>query len=246
MRIRRSKFAWPDGARGALSLTFDDAEPSQISDGLPLLERLGVAATFFVLPGIVATKRRAWLDVVERGHEIGNHTVSHPCGATNSWRSGHALHTMTLDDMRRELASADAQICDLLGVEPSVFAYPCGQTAVGQGANTSSYVPLVAELFMVGRTFNDRWANSPAECDLAQIGCVSSDGVAFAQLEPYLESARANAGWLVLGGHEIGEAASLVKTAAETIEAVVNWSREQRLWIDTLGSIGSYVAAARI
>src|SRR5207247_3703239 len=47
------RISWPDGSRAALSLSFDDARPSQVSRGLDILERLEVRVTFFVLPGAV-------------------------------------------------------------------------------------------------------------------------------------------------------------------------------------------------
>jgi peptidoglycan/xylan/chitin deacetylase (PgdA/CDA1 family) len=46
----RRPFRWPAGKRAAISLTFDDARVSQIDAGIPLLERCGVKATFYVSP----------------------------------------------------------------------------------------------------------------------------------------------------------------------------------------------------
>jgi len=249
-------FRWPEDARAAVSFSFDDARPSQLTRGVPLLERLEVPATFFVLPGVVAAEREDWLRVIGLGHEIGNHTCSHPCGGVvsssgsyagpdSAWGASDALHALTLTDMRRELVSANNTLRELLGVVPSVFAYPCGQTSIGRGADTQSYVPLVAELFSAGRTFNDRWANSPAICDLSQIACVSCDGVTFSQLEPYFEAARANGGWLVLGGHDVGDSAGLSRTAAKTLEDAVGWCRRGRVWIDMVGTVSGYVSAVR-
>jgi peptidoglycan/xylan/chitin deacetylase (PgdA/CDA1 family) len=237
---------WPAGFRAAISLSFDDARPSQIRHGAPVLERLGVASTFFVLPSALAADRRAWAGMVERGHEIGNHTVHHPCSAGMGWSSSRSLQALSLGDMRRELLAASAQIRRLLGVDPWVFAYPCGQTFVGRGTETQSYVPVVAELFGVGRTFNDKWANSPARCDLAQVACISSDDVSFQALRPKLEETAEGGGWLVLGGHEVGENSDFETTAVGTLEAVVRWCREQAIWIDTVGAIGRRIASTSV
>lgn len=125
-----------------------------------------------------------------------------------------------------------------------MFAYPCGQTFVGRGPRTQSYVPVVAELFGVGRTFNHRFANSPAHWDLAQVACISSDGLSFEELRPRLEETLDDGGWLVLGGHEVGDTGDLETTAVETLEAVVEWCRERRIWIDTVGSVGRHIASA--
>ena len=234
--------AWPPGSRAALSLSFDDARPSQISEGIPLLDRLGVAATFFVLPDAVAAEPLGWRDVVAGGHEIGNHTVHHPCSGNFEWSRARSLENLTLGELRKELDEADRQLQDLLGVTPRVFAYPCGQTFVGRGRATKSLVPLIAERFEAGRTFNNVSANAPFHCDLAQVSAINVDELTFAQLLPRLEAALADGAWLVLGGHEVGELGARETTATDTIEAVVRWCRDHDVWVDTIGAVARRVA----
>ncbi len=52
-RPEGARFSWPQANRAAISLTFDDAGPSQVDNGLPLLERYNVKATFTVSPDAV-------------------------------------------------------------------------------------------------------------------------------------------------------------------------------------------------
>jgi hypothetical protein len=233
---------WPDRQRAAISFSFDDARPSQLHRGLPLLDRLGVRATFFVLPAAVARADSGWRHAAARGHEVGNHTMTHPCSANFAWSRTNAVEQMTLADYRSEVCEANRHLRELLGIDPTVFAYPCGNTFVGQGRDTQSLVPLIAELFDVGRTFNDVVANSPVHLDPAQTACVNSDGRSFATLLPSLEAALADGAWLVLGGHEIGATGEPETTGVETIEAVVSWCRSHRVWIDTIGTVASAVA----
>ena len=42
------RFAWPNGARAAVSLTYDDGCDSQLENVVPLLDELGLKATFFL------------------------------------------------------------------------------------------------------------------------------------------------------------------------------------------------------
>ncbi len=238
---------WPDRHRAAISLSFDDARPSQLRCGLPLLDRLSVPATFFVLPDAVAQDSAAWREVIARGHEIGNHTLTHPCSANFAWSRHNALERMTVADFESEVREANRLLRHLLGVDPTVFAYPCGETFVGRGPSTRSLVPLIARKFNVGRTFNDLTANSPAHIDFAQTRCVNADGRTSADLLPMLEATVADSAWLVLGGHEIGTAESegTDTTWMETIEAVVSWCRSNGVWIDTIGNAGRAIAAFR-
>jgi hypothetical protein len=151
---------------------------------------------------------------------------------------------MTVADFRRDVCEANRRLRHLLGTEPTVFAYPCGETFVGRGRRTKSLVPLIARMFEVGRTFNDVTANSPADLDFAQIRCVNSDGRTLDHLLPMLEAAVSDSAWLVLGGHEIGTAeAGDETTPTETIEAVVSWCRSNSVRIDTIGNTARAVAA---
>jgi peptidoglycan/xylan/chitin deacetylase (PgdA/CDA1 family) len=242
-RARRSaeRTEWPDGSTAALSLSFDDARASQLSRGTKLFDRLEVHATFFVLPRLVRRDVRGWRAMVQRGHEIGNHSLHHPCTTNLGSADRTALEQLTIADIGADLVEANRQIDELLGVTPRAFAYPCGQTYVGRGVGTQSYVPVVARMFRVGRTFRDDWANEPTRCDLAQVAAVSSDRRSFEALRPLLDDTLARGAWLVLGGHEIGTGDHQV-TFPETIEAVVSWCRREGVRIGTIGAIGEAVA----
>jgi hypothetical protein len=224
-----------------LSLSFDDARVSHTGPGLECLEQLAVPATFFVVPRSVKLNIRRWRTVVECGHEIGNHTVSHPCTGNLRWTRANTIERLSLADLEAELHAANRQIEDLLGVTPRTFAYPCGHTFVGRGVGTQSYVPVIARMFDVGRTFNDMWANAPLYCDLAQVAAINSDEVSFAQLRGRLEEALADGGWVVLGGHEVGDAGPET-TLTSTIEALVSWCRDEGIRIGTVGAVGRDVA----
>ena len=94
----------------------------------------------------------------------GNHTIGHPCTGNFAWvrYDSVVLESYDLDRMRAEVLQANDKIEELLGVRPVSFAYPCGQTYVGRGTNTKSYVPLIAELFQTGRRWLDETTNAPA------------------------------------------------------------------------------------
>lgn len=243
-RPQPREFQWPDGRAAALSLTFDDGRASQLVHAAPTLDRLGVKGTFFLVPGPVGSNWQAWRRVVANGHEIGNHTVHHPCEAGIPGVRSHVLEDMTLDDMRAELVDANSRIGGLLGVIPKTFAYPYGQSTVGRGQGARSYVPLVAELFDVGRTFNDRWANDPGRCDLSKVACVDMDGQDFDGVRMTLEAALTSGAWTVLGGHEV-DPTDHRATSVELLKRIAGWCEDHRVWVDTLGSVGAWVGSFR-
>ncbi len=237
---------WFDHHRAAISFSFDDARASQVEVGSRTFDRLGVRATFFVLPHGVQPYRRRWRRMVAAGHEIGNHTNLHPCSANFGWvAEGQAIEDLTLDDVAADIAEADRWIGEVLGVHPRTFAYPGGQTWVGRGVEAQSYVPLIADRFLAGRSFNDISANSPRRCDLARVMGVSSDDKSFADLAPLLDATLEDGGWLVFGGHEIGDRRDVETTTPALIGAVVEWCRTNAVWVDTIGNVAEQVLARR-
>src|SRR2546423_13100266 len=86
-----ASFAWPEGKQAALSLSFDDARMSQVDSGTALLNKFGIKATFFVVPSAVEESIDGWRQAVANGHEIGNHSLTHPCTGNFSWSRKNAL-----------------------------------------------------------------------------------------------------------------------------------------------------------
>jgi peptidoglycan/xylan/chitin deacetylase (PgdA/CDA1 family) len=239
-------FRWPEGKRAAISLTFDDARLSQVDTGLPLLDRYKVKATFYVSPDNVKERLAGWKRAARNGHEIGNHTMTHPCTGNYAFSKANALEDFGLDRMAREIDEASLAIENMLAVKPISFAYPCCQTFVGRGAAVKSYVPLVAERFLTGRLGLNEAANDPAICDLAQLLAQGSDGRTFEELKVLIDQAASEGRWLILCGHEVGDRGDQT-TPAKTLEALCRYANNPAngLWIDTVGRIGKYVADNR-
>jgi len=239
-------FTWPDGKRAALSLSFDDARQSQVDVGVALLDKHKVKATFYVVPSAVERRLEGWKKVVANGHEIGNHSLNHPCTGNFEWSRQKALEDYTIEKMRDELQQANRRIRELLGVTAESFAYPCGQTFVGRGVDTKSYVPLVATLFASGRTWQDETPNDPGFCDLAQATGVEMDGRDFEQILPILEKARETGQWVVLAGHEIGQGGQQT-TRGAMLEKLMSYANDpaNKFWISPVGTIAKYIRERR-
>jgi peptidoglycan/xylan/chitin deacetylase (PgdA/CDA1 family) len=244
--LAAGKFVWPEGKRVAVSLTFDDARPSQVDVGVPILDEHGIQATFYVTPSRVPERLAAWKEAVRSGHEIGNHSVRHPCTGNFPFARQKALEEYTLAQMTEELDQANVEIRRLLGVQAVTFAYPCGQKFVGRGRDLESYVPLVAERFLGGRGWRDEGANDPAYCDPAQLMGMEFDGLTFEQLKALIDTAAANGFWLVLAGHEIGESGRQT-TRADTLRAFCEYARDSKngVWVDTVANVARYVGEQR-
>jgi peptidoglycan-N-acetylglucosamine deacetylase len=235
-------FRWPSGKRAAVSLTFDDARTSQVDEGLALLKKMDVKLTFFVTPGGVEKRLDGWKQAVIDGHEIANHSLTHPCSGNYAFSSGNALETYTLESMAQQLDEANARIEQLLGVKPTTFAYPCGQKFVGRDRNVKSYVPLVAERFLVGRGYMDESPNNPALADLAQAMGTAFDDMDFPQMKTIVDAAAADGRWVIFAGHEIGRKAYQT-TDMRALEQLCAYLKDPAtgIWLGTVAGVGAYV-----
>ena len=238
----KPSFKWPAGKQVAISLTFDDARLSQVDSGIPLLNRYDVNATFYISPGNALLRLEAWKGAVAEGHEIGNHSVNHPCSGNFDWSRAKALEDYTLERMAAELDSAARFIRNRLGVETRSFAYPCGQTFVGSGIGTQSYVPLVASMFETGRGWLGEAPNDPVFFNKSQLTAIELDGKTFDEVKKIIEAARAGGKWIVFAGHETGSAGRQT-TLLSTIEELCRYASDPSsgIWIDNVHNVYSYV-----
>jgi len=239
-------FQWPNEKRAAVSLTFDDARASQIDIGLPVLNEHHVKATFFVQAENISHRLEGWKKAVADGHEIGNHSMTHPCTGNYAFSRHNALEDYSLQMMAAQLDQANAEIHRLLGAKPRSFAYPCGQKFVGRGNDVRSYVPLVAERFLVGRGYLDESANDPAFCDLAQAMGTPFDDLDFEPMKNMVDQAAKDGRWVIFVGHDIGKRGYQV-TDSNALAALCDYLRDPAngVWLGTVLEIGEYIRRQR-
>lgn len=239
-------FQWPNGNTMAVSLTWDDGRKSQVDVGTPILDQHGVKATFYVVPSALEQALEGWKLAVSNGHEIGNHSLVHPCSGNFLWARDNALEEYTLTQMRTELQKANEKTQELLGVMPTVFAYPCGQTFVGRGIDTKSYVPIISEQFTSGRTWLDEAANDPTYCDMAQLTGMEMDGKDIQEIKRLIELAQKNGLWLILAGHDIGDQ-NTQTTEVKMLKKLLPYLTDpaNKIWVAPVGEISAYIKANR-
>lgn len=246
LRAQAPLIAWPGGAKMALSLSFDDGRESQVTQGLPVFARHGAKVTLYVVPSAVERRLDGWKQAAAAGHEIGSHSLTHSCSGNFPFARQKALEEHSIPRMREELVESNRRITALLGVTPRTFAYPCGQTFVGRGRATQSYVPLIAELYLAGRGWLDESANDPAFVDLAQTLGVEMDGKDFTQVRPLLDDAASRGAWLVLAGHDIGVDGRQTTRIAMLDELLAYVKQPASgIWLATVADAADHIARTR-
>ena len=104
--------------RQAIALTFDDGPSESTPLLLDLLAKYNVKATFFMCGQNVRRLKEIAQEVSAAGHEIGNHTDSHP-----------ALYFKSPEFIYRELALAQECISQI--TQPKLFRAPYGVRWLG-------------------------------------------------------------------------------------------------------------------
>lgn len=101
-------------------LTLDDGpDPRSTPALLDLLDRFGVCATFFLIGRNVAAHPDLARAIAERGHQIGNHTQTHPSAIL--WAASPRV-------LEREVGQATEQIQRTTGQRARLFRAPAGLT----------------------------------------------------------------------------------------------------------------------
>ena len=239
-------FQWPNEKRAAVSLSFDDARASQVDTGLAVLSEHQAKVTFFVQAENISYRLEGWKKAVADGHEIGNHSMTHPCTGNYAFSRHNALEDYSLQMMAAQLDEANAEIERLLGVKSRTFAYPCGQKFVGRGVDVRSYVPLVADRFVVGRGYLDESPNDPNFCDLAQAMGTPFDDLDFEQMKKVVDQAAKDGRWVIFVGHDIGKRGYQV-TDSTALAALCDYLKDPAngVWLGTVGEIGEYIRQQR-
>lgn len=127
-------FIWPDGAEAAVCLTYDDGLDCHLDVAAPALEHHGFRGTFYVTGRSASLYRRMeeWRELAGRGHELGNHTLFHPCyGDQYDWvLPEYDLNSYTFPRLMAELSVANSLLKAVDGREERSFAYTCTNTTI--------------------------------------------------------------------------------------------------------------------
>ena len=148
-------FSWPGEIRGALSLTYDDGLPIHRTLVGPLLRQYDVHATFYpMIQSDLLLHPDSWRQLAAAGHELGNHTVFHPCrqseASPHTWLdSRYDLNQYTSAQLQAELEVASLVLYLLDGQLERSYGNTCCDTSFG--CIEQPIEPLLTDLFVAAR-----------------------------------------------------------------------------------------------
>ena len=157
-------FVYPNGARKAVTLRFDDG-PSADRKMVEMLNRYHMKATFYLVRSKLDSGYGVRADEVKelyRGHEVANHTFSH---------KDPRKHKLSSEFIEKDLADGKRAIEELVDTAVSGYAYVCstfgdigadeykrllaktGHRYAIMGRENHCFEPDVSDRFDVGQSF---------------------------------------------------------------------------------------------
>jgi len=120
----------------AVVLTYDDGLDVHLDNVIPVLDSAGLKATFFIPGHSESFKNRMdeWRAVAAEGHELGNHTLFHPCFGKSKNRKwvnpDYDLDNYSPEKFREEITLCNTLLHAVDGKTRRTFAYTCGDREI--------------------------------------------------------------------------------------------------------------------
>lgn len=238
---------WPDGAKAAIVLTYDDALTSQLDNAVPALDEAGFKGTFFLSNVKLADVPR-WRQAAASGHELGNHTIFHACPAASyPTEPRNTSEAYTIPSMLKEIEQQNVLLTALDGKQRHGLATPCGASLAGG----EDYIDELREAGLVDYV---RAAGAPGDevrvgLDGVDVMNVPArgfpDDVTGEQLIAYAEQAREGGGIAAFLFHGIG--GDYLQTSNAAHRELIAWLAAHRdeLWVTTLAQAVERAKARR-
>jgi sialate O-acetylesterase len=270
--------SFKDGAVAAVSLTYDDGLDPHLAIVQPALEAAGFRGTFFLssfegvdndwaLPSVkmplppLSPRHLAWQAAGQKGHELADHTVNHPCNSASK-APGFHYTDYTMARMQQELDESTARLARLGAAPPITFAYPCAGDMAGVGQAAEDFSPLVATRFMAARVSVNGIAD-PAKVGLLHVPQLDTGGKSADELKKMVDDAIAAKGWLVLLFHGVGTdqatcpqnlgyapdkcMINYLTTSEQSHQALVEYlsQKKAQVWTATFKEVATAIKTAR-
>jgi sialate O-acetylesterase len=222
--------------KAAVVLTYDDALHSHLDLVIPKLDSAGIKGTFYVPVDYLVKQDRIadWKNAAANGHELGNHTIYHPCNASGPGREwvekGNDLSKYSTLQMVREIRTANDFLYLLDNRTERTFAFTCGDMSTAEG----SFVDSIKTDFVAMRGVQGR-LNHLKDFDRNNVNAINVDNNSAGKLIEWVEKAISENAMVVFLFHGVGGDHGL-NIDLDKHNAFIDYleSRKGELWITTM------------
>lgn len=200
-----SQFNQPwQGKKCAVVITYDDAIDQHLDNAVPVLDSLGLKATFYItaFSASVQNRMNEWKQLAAKGYELGNHTLYHPCvgGAGREWvKPEYDLRNYTVQRMVDETRMTNLFLQSLDGKTKRTFAFTCGDMKIGD----SSFIDAMKGDFTAARAVRNEM-HKINEVDLYNVDCYMVNHTSAAEMIGWVKKAMETNSLLVILFHGVG------------------------------------------
>jgi peptidoglycan/xylan/chitin deacetylase (PgdA/CDA1 family) len=210
---------------GLVSIDFDDGYQSMYDNGLPILDAVGMKSTQYIITQNVGVDSYVTLDEVmqmyNNGHEIGDHTRTHP-----------NLTTLTVAQMTDEIVGAKQDLISW-GITPTTLAYPYGgynptveSVVQGSGLRGARDSDLGYNSSGLGLTFGGPLDHDTRPLVLWSEAAEQDMNTTLSDITSEIDYATANNLWLIILFHRVDETdpcCSSISVDHSLIQGTVNY-----------------------
>jgi len=227
----------------AVVLTYDDAIDADLDNVLPALDSLGFKGTFYLIgsSSVVARRMAEWRKAAAEGHELGNHSMFHPCDASLSGRNWvSADNDLSKYPVRRavnEVRQTNVLLNAIDGKTQRTFAYPCGDMMIH---DTLFYTELQKD-FVAARGVNGVF-DTLGKVNLDNVDCFAMNGQTADQMIALVRQAIQTHTLLVFLFHGVGGGHNInvgLREHSELLHFIKD--HEKDIWVAPLVEVAEYV-----
>jgi peptidoglycan/xylan/chitin deacetylase (PgdA/CDA1 family) len=225
-----------DGHKGAVSFTFDDAQPSH-AEHYAELQAAGVPMTFYVNSGKPAFPDfdAAWVRASRDGHELGNHTTHH-CHADAAAKLSGCI-------MGAPLADAGAEIEDNAAYITAHYPQSAVWTMASPFGDSGWDAPARGRVFLNRGVESGTIAPYDGSDPFNLPVHLVATGETAARFDGATDRARADGTWVIFLFHTLtptGASWYAPVAIADVVAAMRHAKSLGDVWVDTLANVGAY------
>jgi oligosaccharide reducing-end xylanase len=217
---------WYGFRSSAITYTFDDGTAKQFTVAAPLLDKYGYKATFFTIASWIKDWNTMRI-LVANGHEIANHTLTHP-----------NLGALTINQQKAELQACNDSIEQHIPhYKVRTMAYPYCAT----GSDSLMHQYFIASRICSGVIEPQTPAHFMA---ISSLGCGNLSGInSSAALNQKADEAAAAKGWVVYLLHGIDDDGGYSPIASASLDSSLRYlsSNPEKFWVETFGNVARYI-----
>lgn len=235
-------FSQWNGKKAAIAFTYDDALDQHLDIVIPHLDAVNLKGTFYVAPVFSPLIKRTqeWRKISKNGHELGNHTLFHPCdgGTGREWvKPGQDLRKYSSQRITDEILMANNFLQLIDGKKSRSFAFTCGD----RFAEGDEFIKKISGEITGARAVRNTM-NKIKDIDVMNMDGYMVNNQSFEEMKSWVDQAINTNSLLIFIFHGVGGGHGL-NCSEENHKQIVKYvaSKIQDIYVAPVNEIALYI-----